>query len=634
MRAEHFDVREFAGRKARLQVVDSFRGGWGHITLDYIVFSDTVWASPTEPEMIADFGSMVLGALAKGTAAGSEVSVPFSLKPGQSVTLPFFISWYFPNLTDAADNLGALQDFAKLKKHYARRFRSAMDVAGYFQRNASRLIGDTRTWTATWYDSTLPYWFLERTALTVGCLATATTYRFDNGRFYAWEGVYCCAGTCQHVWNYAQGTARLFPDLERNVREHTDFGLAWQPDGTLFYRGEYGQHMAHDGQAGTIIRTFREHTTSTDGSFLKRIWPRVKTSIQRLMKEDTNGDGILDTWQYNTLDAAWPGQISWISSMYLAALRCGAEMARDMGDDAFAKELEAMVAKGSKSISETLFDGEFFYMKRDPGHPEAIGYGRGCHIDQVFGDSLLHQVGLKPILDRGQVQTALKSLFKYNFAPDAGGYMKSMQAKIRGGRWYAMPGEGGLVMTSFPRGGEEESKGKGHDDWIVGYFNECMNGFEYQAAAHMIAEGMLDEGLAIVRSLHERYSPPKRNPYNEIECSDHYSRSMASFGAFLTMTGFSHHGPRGELTLMPKMATKFPVVTAEGWGTAVVEEDRAEIHVRHGKLELQKLTLPFAAKDVALGRTPVAFTMDDGAIAFERRTTISAGQSLTVKRHT
>jgi sucrose-6-phosphate hydrolase SacC (GH32 family) len=35
-----WDVGEFAGRPARLQVVDRSTGGWGHITVDHIVFSD------------------------------------------------------------------------------------------------------------------------------------------------------------------------------------------------------------------------------------------------------------------------------------------------------------------------------------------------------------------------------------------------------------------------------------------------------------------------------------------------------------------------------------------------------------------------------------------------------------------
>ena len=30
------------------------------------------------------------------------------------------------------------------------------------------------------------------------------------------------------------------------------------------------------------------------------------------------------------------------------------------------------------------------------------------------------------------------------------------------------------------------------------------------------------EGLAITRAIHDRYHPSRRNPFNEIECSDHY----------------------------------------------------------------------------------------------------------------
>ncbi len=32
-----WDVAEFAGKKARLQIVDAHSGGWGHINIDHIV---------------------------------------------------------------------------------------------------------------------------------------------------------------------------------------------------------------------------------------------------------------------------------------------------------------------------------------------------------------------------------------------------------------------------------------------------------------------------------------------------------------------------------------------------------------------------------------------------------------------
>lgn len=36
-----WDVRDLAGRTAHLQIVDDATGGWGHINLDQIVFTDT-----------------------------------------------------------------------------------------------------------------------------------------------------------------------------------------------------------------------------------------------------------------------------------------------------------------------------------------------------------------------------------------------------------------------------------------------------------------------------------------------------------------------------------------------------------------------------------------------------------------
>lgn len=57
-----FDLGEFAGRKARLRVVDGFGGSWGHISADHFVLSDTAATPPyvQNPEPTPSFHDELL----------------------------------------------------------------------------------------------------------------------------------------------------------------------------------------------------------------------------------------------------------------------------------------------------------------------------------------------------------------------------------------------------------------------------------------------------------------------------------------------------------------------------------------------------------------------------------------------
>lgn len=579
MNWEAFSVADFQGKTAYLEVVDSVTGGWGQVSLGEVVFADM----PRTQEPLSEtrdngtFCVEVIGKTMSPKVDGmrGEVGSELTLAPGASETITFVVAWHFPN---CAKNLPA-------KKHwYAKRWKDAQAVAQDLIANWPKLRDITLAWNKTWYDSTLPYWFLDRTFVNTSILATTTCYRLDEGRYYFWEGVGCCAGTCTHVWGYAQAIGRVFPEIERYLRKEIDYGIAYRADtGAIDYRAEFHQTVAVDGQASCILRTYREHQMSKDDGFLKSIWPKVKGSMEYLIRMDPNGDGILDGAQYNTLDTAWYGQIAWISSLYIAALRASEAMATEMGDPAFAARCKSLAEKGSERLVADLFDGEYFINKVDKAHPEANNTNVGCHIDQIYGQSWALQVGLPRVAAVGTTKKALASLFKYSFYEDVWEYRRQNKA-IPGGRWYANPKEPGLIMCSFPKGGAAESIGKSGDAWAVGYFNECMSGFEYQVANHMIAEGMVTEGMTIVRAIHERYHASKRNPYNEIECSDHYGRAMASYGAYIAATGFQCHGPKQTMSFAPKVGGKnfrCAFIDARGWGTFSNEGGKETVTYRH-----------------------------------------------------
>jgi hypothetical protein len=590
-----------------LVLLDGSYQGFGQPEVSVAGLPGSAFGNSTETMLVTEFGKKPVGSIAATTI----------LAPGASFDFTFVLAWCLPNLPPEAFRV--LVDPKPLRHSYAKRFKSAPEVANYVSNNIDRLATATRLWHKTWHDSTLPWWFLERTFANTSIAASATCYRFDNGRFYANEGTYCCAGTCTHVWQYAQALARVFPELERSTREMVDFGLAFHDDtGVIDYRGEYGRQLAIDGHAGTILRALREHQMSADDSFLKKSWPRIKKALELLIARDKKQRGLLDGEQYNTLDASWYGEIAWTSSLYLAALRAGEAMAIAMGDAEFAAKTRVLAERGAKSMVERLYDGEYFIQVIDPDHPEATNTNKGCHIDQVFGQSYAHQLGLPRILPAEETRSALRSLWRYNFAPDVGAYRASFKA-IQGGRWYAMPGESGLLMCTWPKGGADLAAGKNQNAGFVGYFNECMSGFEYQVASHMIAEGLVEEGLAIVRAIHDRYHASRRNPWNEIECSNHYARAMASYGAFISACGYECDGPRAHIGFAPKLAPedfKAAFTAAEGWGsfrqTRTNGRQRASIEVAHGRLRLRTVALA-----VAEGFTPRRIRVASGGLEVE-----------------
>jgi non-lysosomal glucosylceramidase len=574
-----------------------------------------------------------------GDKAAGTLTRKFSVEPGKPATVTFAVVWCFPNL-----KLKGIKGSSG--RHYATRFADSAAVGKYLAANFDRLYSQTKLWRDTWYDSTLPHWFLDRTLLNASILASSTAYRFSDGRFYGWEGVYSCPGTCTHVWQYEQAMGRLFPELDVLLRERAEFNprIGFAPNGMIDHRGEFHAGQAVDGQAGTILRCLRDHQTSTDDAFLKRNWPSIKKATQWLIAQDENGDGILEGPQHNTLDAEWYGPVAWLSGMYLASLRAAEEMGRDVGDAVFADQCRAIFEPGAKNFVKLLFDDGYFINRPDPKHLEAINSGTGCEIDQVLGQSWAFQVGLGRIIPQKETRSALASLWKYNFSPDVGPY----RAMNKPGRWYSMPGEAGLLMCSFPRSDwdYEKAKGKG-PEWAAGYFNECMNGFEHQVAGHMLWEGMITEGLAIERALHDRYHPSKRNPWNEIECGDHYARSMASYGVFIAASGFEYHGPKGFMAFAPRLSPenfRAAFTAAEGWGSfsqqIAGDTFKATLDVRCGKLMLNTLALSVPANvaahkvTVTLGDQNVSTTTsaNDGQLAIHlgKSTLIEPGKLLSV----
>ena len=613
MRLEHWNVAEYVGQEAHLEITGNTSDP---ISLGRIYFTNVAPdAKAAFPKGDGEFGDMALAVLDPNATAvaayeswesfqrdfaedGRLTGVPtdrrplgtpqcaaiasgVQLQPGQEKQVAFLVTWHFPNLRQGQVVMeGEVSCVGGSVGHrYDTWFDSAIAVTNYLAENLERLYRQTKLFRDTYFDTTLPYWFVQRIGMPVSTLASATCQWHKDGRFWAYEGVACCPGTTPHVWNYAQAVARLFPDLERSVREMQDLGPGFDAKSGLV-------HSSFDGQAGTVLKIYREHQMSTNNTFLQGNWLRTKQALEYLIKHDGNEDGIIEGQQPQTYDGSFVGANTYVGSLYLAALRAGEEMARVMGDRPFADRASGIFDKGRQNTLTRLWNGEYFIHDVDRNHlPPGNHYADGCLSDQIFGQAWAHQVGLGYLYPRANVLSALHSIWTYNWAPDVRGYNQAYEPW----RWYAYPGEPGLLLCTWPKSEHLGNR-------AVGYCNEVWTGIEYQVATNMLYDGMVTEALAIVRGIHDRYNGARHNPWNEVECGDHYARALASWGCLLAASGYSYDGPAGRIGFAPRLTPqdfKYFFSAAEGWGSLTQKRrDDTQINrieVKWGQLRVKSL---------------------------------------------
>ncbi len=160
---------------------------------------------------------------------------------------------------------------------------------------------------------------------------------------------------------------------------------------------------------------------------------------------------------------------------------------------------------------------------------------------------------------------------------------------------YALGDEPGLLLCTWPQGGKPTLP--------FVYSDEVWTGIEYQVASHLIAEGLVDEGLTLVAALRSRYDGHVRNPWNEYECGSYYARAMASYALLDTLSGFRYSAVTKTLHFNPKIQGihyKAFFSTATGYGTIAITGNKLIINVVEGQLVINSLHAAVGGKKADL----------------------------------
>lgn len=602
----------------------------------------------------------------------ATLAVRVELLPQQETDIRFVLSWSCPYINNhwQITHMGlseaelARRRAQTWKNYYAVLFENSRASALYAMRNFDRLYRDTMLYHDALYGSTLPECVKDAVGANICVLKSPTCLRLADGSFYGFEGLRAhlgsCEGTCTHVWSYAYAMAFLFPRLERSARSN-EYTHSMQPAGGMGFRlqlplgvGATNHRPAADGQFGTILRVYREFLISGDKAWLSSIWDNVKRSLEFAWSAD-NADrwdsdrrGILTGCQHHTLDMELFGANSWLSGMYLAALRAAARLADVMGEPGTAALYREIFERGRQSLERELFNGEYYHQKVDLSDKSLLerygggtsmyvsdpvaGYwneenqqmkyqiGEGCSIDQVLGQWHSDLLGLGDIFDPQRVKSALSAIYRYNFIQD-------MRDHANPCRVFALNGEQGTMVCAYP-------PGRNKPLIPVPYCEETMAGFEYQAASHMIRHGLTEYGLRCVKAVRDRYDGCKRNPWNEIECGSNYARSMSSYALLLFYSGFTFDMYEKKLGFHPLYGREYSFFWSLDSGFGIVEkkDGRVLLRVLYGTLELKRLEIETQGLQ-RVSRKGVWLTCNigDDAIVFEEAVRLSAGESLVAE---
>lgn len=605
-----------------------------------------------------------------------SLAVRMNVKPGDKGSARFIITWYFPNCYNywnpekaiINENNNSVSGIKTWKNYYTVLFEDSEASAKYGLLNWERLYNETLMFKDALFLSSMPAEARDAISANISTLKSPTVLRLEDGSFYGFEGCSSssgmCEGSCTHVWNYAYALPFLFPELERSMRS-LDYMYNMGEDGRMSFRLQLplGREMWRfracvDGQFGGVIKTYRDWKISGDTGWLKSVWPNVKKSLEFAWadtnedKWDADRDGVLEGRQHHTLDMELFDPNSWLTGFYLAALKAGSEIAEFLGETEKAQEYRSLFEKGRCWVDINLFNGEYYaqlidlkdksllepFVQENSTDPDImetywnkekkeIKYqvGEGCSVDQVIAQWHANICGLGDIFDREHTRQALQSIYRYNFKGSFRDFFNPC-------RLFSLDDEAGLIICEWPQGKYKPSI-------PVPYSEECLNGCEYQAASHMIQEGLVKEGMDVVKAIRARYDGEKRNPWNEFECGSNYARSMSSYTLLHAFSGFEFDMVQGMVGFSPGLLNDGYFKTFwclnKGWGTYEQYVDRACLTVLYGVLDIKALKLSDLKrghiKGVNLDGTDIAFINENGMVIFAQPLRIIKGSKLAVK---
>ena len=505
----------------------------------------------------------------------STLAVSRKLKPRGLLDHTFVVSWHLPNRY--ARQLEAEKGTPRRLEgyYYSNFFGSASEVANYVKSHLPDLTAKTRLFHKSFFASTAPSYLLDQVNSHLNTFITSSRFTRD-GSFGVQEGLtedkhWGPLATIDVSLYGAVPVTILFPELDQAMmRAHARLqkSSGEVAHGIDWHFGRVDAHEAVHGRldlpAQYVLLAIRGALWTGDDAYLREMWPSVKRALDYVLRErDANGDRLPDMGGAMCSYDNFPmyGAASFVSSLWLAALAHAVMAAKRLGDQPAQGRYGKCLEEGRAAFESKLWNGRYYRLYNDVGGVRG-DCDEGCLTDQLIGQWTMRLAGLGDLVDHGRVQAALRHIVKNN-------------ARYWGHTNCSWPGKKFLVPLDPNNWGDQG--------------NTCWSGTELAFAALLISEGLVDDGLRIVRQVDDRYRLEGLY-FDHQEYGGHYYRPMSSWALLHALLGLEIL--YGVVTFAPRVKAprgKLLWATPDGYGHYEFSATRVTIRVVSGSLKARQL---------------------------------------------
>ena len=457
------------------------------------------------------------------------------LAPGEKKTVRFILTWYFPNHFSP--------NGLRLGHYYENLFRGAADANAF-----SRLL----------YDTDLPAVYPDCWSGHLNTIVKSSCY-LKNGKFGLWEGQgFCGFHTTDITYHASFGLLALFPELQLGQMR---MGAAFQrEDGRVHHCFKPGLEEVDGGfdrvdmNNQFVLMVLRDYLYTGDADYLKAMWPHVIRAMDSISALDGDGDGLPEKeTKRNTYDAwNFSGTPTYISILWLAALKSAARMADEMGDAARAEAWKSTLEKGLVSLEKRLWNGEYYDLwLSDEEKDESL------MTDQLDGEWFLRAAGIGGNLCDERIRAVMRVILDHNFEPDSG-----------------------LINATCPDG--RRTTLFSHKNCQA---EAVWTGIGYAMAALCLSVGLRDDADALVTAIHDNQARFGAL-WDHWECGHHYTRPLSSWTTLNAALGLQVNSARRIIRLAPIADNiTLPLCLPDVLGTVTVKNGTASLRVAEGSLD-------------------------------------------------